>query len=83
MNTDAEEGGAHSTPHKVKVFSPYLSDSAGTGTSQGNEEQQVRTSIITKILNTRAKGRHLFYSTVEALPATTLISDQLWLRPPL
>ena len=78
MNAATEEGGANSTPHKVKVVSPYLSDSAGTGTSQDNEEQQVRTSIITKILNTRAKGRHLyFYNTVEALLATTLISDQL------
>ena len=77
MNTATEEGGANSTPHKVKVVSPYLSDSAGTGTSQDNEEQQVRTSIITKILNTRAKGRHLFYSTVEALLVTTLTSDQL------
>ena len=77
MNAATEEGGANSAPHKVKVVSPYLSDSAGTGTSQDNEEQQVRTSIITKILNTRAKGRHLFYNTVEALLATTLISDQL------
>ena len=77
MNAATEEGAANSTPHKVKVVSPYLSDSAGTGTSQDNEEQQVRTSIITKILNTRAKGRHLFYNTVEALLATTLISDQL------
>ena len=77
MNAATEEGGANSTPHKVKVVSPYLSDSAGTGTSQDNEEQQVRTSIITKILNTRAKGRHLFYNTVEALFSTTLISDQL------
>ena len=77
MNAATEEGGANSTPHKVKVVSPYLSDSAGTGTSQDNEEQQVRTSIITKILNTRAKGRYLFYNTFEALLATTLISDQL------
>ena len=77
MNAATEEGGANSTPHKVKVVSPYLSDSAGTGTSQDNEEQQVRTSIITKILNTRAKGRHLSYNTVEALLSTTLISDQL------
>ena len=77
MNAATEEGGANSTPHKVKVVSPYLSDSAGTGTSQDNEEQQVRTSIITKILNTRAKGRQLFHNTVEALLATTLISDQL------
>ena len=77
MNTATEKGSANSTPHKVKVVSPYLSDSAGTGTSQDNEEQQVRTSIITKILNTRAKGRHLFYSTVEALLVTTLTSDQL------
>lgn len=46
MNTATEEGGANSTPHKVKVVSPYLSDSAGTGTSQDNEEQQVRTSSL-------------------------------------
>lgn len=45
MNAATEEGGANSTPHKVKVVSPYLSDSTGTGTSQDNEEQQVRTSI--------------------------------------
>lgn len=46
MNSATEEGGANSTPHKVKVVSPYLSDSAGTGTSQDNEEQQVRTSSL-------------------------------------
>lgn len=46
MNAATEDGGANSTPHKVKVVSPYLSDSAGTGTSQDNEEQQVRTSLL-------------------------------------
>ena len=66
MNTATEEGGANSTPHKVKVVSPYLSDSAGTGTSQDNEEQQVRTSIITKILNTRAKLKAGTYFIVQS-----------------
>lgn len=46
MSAATEEGGANSTPHKVKVVSPYLSDSAGTGTSQDNEEQQVAASSL-------------------------------------
>ena len=46
MNTATDEAGANSTFHKVKVVSPYLSDSAGTGTSQDNKEQQVRTSLL-------------------------------------